>query len=37
MEIINIENQKDIVTKLERMSYEVDCRKSILGFLINQN
>ena len=37
MKILNIENQKEIISKLERASYEVDCRKSILGFLINQN
>ena len=37
MRVLNIENQKEIVSKLERASYEVDCRKSILSFLINQN
>lgn len=37
MRTINIENQKTIISKMERMSYEIECRKNILEFLITQN
>ena len=35
MRLLEIDNQEEMVAILERASYEVQCRRNIINFMIN--